>query len=177
MDNLKGRRSTLAMLGLGLSGMTLSRPALADDYPSKSVRLYVGTPAGGLGDVLARALGQDLTTSMRQTFFVENKVGASGLIAVDAVAKSVPDGYNLLFATDSMIVSNEFIFPKLPYDPERDIRSVALMGRAGLVLVVNPKTGIKSMAEWVARTKPARQRPELQLGRPPAIHCIWPWSS
>lgn len=126
----------------------------------------VGNPAGGLGDVLARAVAQGLSDSTRQSFYVENKAGASGILAADTVAKAPSDGYTLLLATDGMIVVNQFVFPKMPYNPNKDLQSVALIGRATLVLVVNPDCGIKTIDEFIKQTKLKSNKLNYSSGGP-----------
>jgi tripartite-type tricarboxylate transporter receptor subunit TctC len=151
------RRQAVGRLGAvaaaGLLGLLGTRNAFAQSYPSRPVRLLVGSPAGGLADVIARATAQKLGDALGQAFIVDNKPGASGVIATDALAKSAPDGYTLFVTPDSMIVVNQFVYPKLPYDPNKDIVPVALIGKATLVLVANPSLGVKTAAEFIAHAK------------------------
>lgn len=162
---LNRRGAGLRMAAFAAAALTPWQ-AFAQSYPNKPVRMLVGNPAGGLGDVVARAVAQGLGDSTRQPFVVENKAGASGILATDTVAKASPDGYNLLLATDGMIVVNQFVFPKLPYDPNKDLQSVALIGRATLVLVVNPTTGIKTADEFLRQTRVRSNRLNYSSGGP-----------
>jgi len=131
----------------------LAWPAAAQDaYPSKPVRFVLPFPAGGPADVLARAYAQKLAEHWGKAVIVENRVGATGTIGVDAVVKSPPDGYTLLFTVDLPIVMAPALF-KPPYDPKRDLVPVAAVSEGANMLVVHPSTGIQSLAELVAAAK------------------------
>ena len=149
------RRTKRALLLGSLSALALAGATrvAAQDYPQRPVKMLVGTPAGGLADVLARHVGQQLGVRLGQPFIVDNKAGASGLIAIDAMVKSAPDGHTLVTATDTMMVVNQFVYPKLPYDPDKDTRAVALLGKATLVLVAHPSLGVKSAEDFFALAK------------------------
>lgn len=150
------RRHTLsALLAVTLSTVA-GRPALAQRFPNKPFRIVVGSPPGALGDVLSRLLGQKLSEATGQPAVVDNRPGASGSIAADLVAKAQADGHTLLIAPDSVVVVNPFVFPKLTYNPAKDFRSVALLGKATLVLVVSPALGVRTLQAFVklARSKP-----------------------
>lgn len=134
----------------------LAPAAQADTYPSKPIRLVVGSPPGALGDVLARVSAQHVGSGLGQPIVVDNKPGASLAIAADTVAKAPADGYTLLIAPDSATVVNPFLYPKLPYDPVKDFRAVGLIGKASLVLVVANGLKIGTVEELVqaAKAKP-----------------------
>jgi tripartite-type tricarboxylate transporter receptor subunit TctC len=127
--------------------------AQAQTYPTKPVRLVVGSPPGALGDVLARMTAQHVGDQMGQPMVVDNKPGASLAIAADTVAKAPGDGYTLLIAPDSATVVNPFVYPRLPYNPTRDFQSVALVGKATLVLVVANSLNVNSVPAFVQAAK------------------------
>lgn len=127
--------------------------ALAQKFPARPIKVVVGSPPGALGDVLSRAIAQKLSDGLGQPGIVDNRAGAAGGIAADYVAKSPGDGYTLLLAPDAVMVVNPFVYPKLPYEPMKDFRSVALLGKATLVLLVSPQLKVKSMKEFIALAK------------------------
>ena len=112
--------------------------AQAQSFPSKPIRMVVPYTAGGPADLLVRALGQKLTDAWRQQVIVENKPGANEIIAAQDVAKSPPDGYNWLLASDAVYALNPFLYSKLPYDPAKDFAPVARIVTANLMLVARP---------------------------------------
>src|SRR5688572_8675091 len=126
--------------------------AIAQPYPAKPVRLIVGPGPGSGTDVVARAIALRLTERVGQSVLVDNRVGAGGTIAVATVAKSPPDGYTLLFVSGSLVI-HPAIYRKLPYDVERDLVPIALVGVVPQVLVVHPSLPAKNMREFVALAK------------------------
>jgi tripartite-type tricarboxylate transporter receptor subunit TctC len=130
----------------------LSFAASAQPYPAKPVRLIVGPGPGSGTDVVARAIALRLTERVGQSVLVDNRVGAGGTIAVATVAKSAPDGYTLLFVSGSLVI-HPAIYRKLPYDVERDLVPIALVGVVPQVLVVHPSLPAKNMREFVALAK------------------------
>lgn len=129
----------------------------AAGYPSKSVKIIVGYAAGGATDVHARILAEGLTKLLGQTFYVENRPGATGVIAADQVAKSAPDGYTLMVATSGALAIPQN-FGKLPYDPVKDFIPVAQITTNDLVLVVNNNFPAKNFAEFVQVLKANPQK-------------------
>ena len=125
----------------------------AQDYPNRPVRLIVPSAAGGAPDVFARVVGQRLSEAMGQQFIVENRPGAGGISASEAVAKAVPDGYTLLVPDIPQLAINPFMFSKLPYDPQKDFAPVSLIASIPLFLVVQPSAQINSVAELVAAAR------------------------
>jgi tripartite-type tricarboxylate transporter receptor subunit TctC len=103
----------------------LAAPAAAETYPTRAIKLLVPIPPGGAPDVAARLIGRYLSEALGQPVVIENRTGANGNIAADAVAKSDPDGYTLLLGADSGIVINPHVYSKLPFDPLRDLVPVA----------------------------------------------------
>ncbi len=133
----------------------LSFQAQSQTYPNKPVKLVVGFPPGGMADIVARELGERLSMVWKQSVIVENRPGASGTIAADAIAKANPDGYSLLvILTNHVVVAA--IRPKLPYDSFKDFAPVSLVGDSPLVLMANPKLPVNSLAQLVslAKSKP-----------------------
>ncbi|MBO9650190.1 MAG: tripartite tricarboxylate transporter substrate binding protein [Variovorax sp.] len=119
----------------------------AQTYPSKPIRLVVPFPAGGATDVLARVIGEKMAASMGQPVIVDNKAGAAGIIGTDAVAKAAPDGYTIVLSLSNSLLTNQFLYAKLPYDTERDLTLVYQIAAAPLVLVVSPSVPVKTGPE------------------------------
>lgn len=127
--------------------------AHADDYPAKAVRVLVPNTAGSAADVVARQVGHRLTQAWKQGLVVENKAGAGGIVAADAVAKSAPDGYTLLLGADGPITILPSLSVPLPYQPKRDLVPVISLGETDFVLVANPKAGFKTLQDFVLAAK------------------------
>ena len=127
--------------------------ALAQPYPNKPLRIIVPFAPGGATDLIARAVGQKLTDSLGQPVVVENRTGASGMIGADLVAKAPPDGYTLLMASTAEIAINPSLYPKMAYDPAKDLAPVTLAGITPLILVVNPNSPARSVQDLVAQAK------------------------
>ena len=140
-------RRTVIACGLALA---MSPAAFAQgDYPSKPITFVVPFAAGSATDQLARALGQAITERTKQPVVVENKGGASGMIAAQAVAKAAPDGYTVLITTNTTHAANEHLYKKLSYDPVKDFTPITGLGKGGQVLVVPANSPYKSVAELV----------------------------
>jgi len=167
--NLQGlhqatRRPWLGAALLGAVILVTAPAHAAEAYPSKPIRLVVPFPAGGGTDIIARAIGQQLTESRHWTVVVDNKPGAGGNLGVDAAAKAAPDGYTLVLGQTSNLAINPALYAKLPYDPVKDLKPVALAATAPLVIVVPNQSKYKSLAEVLAA---ARQTPgALVFGTP-----------
>jgi len=157
------RRHVLATVAAGLV-LTMAGAACAQEsvYPAKAITFIVPFAAGSATDQLARALGQSVTTETSQPVVVDNKAGASGMIAAQAAAKAAPDGYTVLITTNTTQAANEHLYKKLPYDPVKDFAPVTGLGKGGQVLVVNSGAPYKTVAELLAA---ARQNPgKLSFG-------------
>jgi tripartite-type tricarboxylate transporter receptor subunit TctC len=125
------------------------------DYPRKPITLVVGFTAGGISDVLARALATRLSTQMGQPVLVENRAGAGTIIAGEYVAKAAPDGYTLWLQDMSTHAVNVALYPKLPYDSIKDFTPITLVASTPLILVVHPSLQVKTLADL---TRVARAR-------------------
>ena len=148
MNSGKLFRAMLVGLGLLLGSSTL----LAQSFPSKPVRIIVPAPPGGAIDIIARLLGERLTPMWGQSVLVENKPGGSQIIGTDAVAKSAPDGYNLVIVVSSHAV-NPVLFKTLPYDSMKDFSFVVQTHVVPLLLAVAPSLPIKTIPELLAYAK------------------------
>ncbi|MGZ8265634.1 MAG: Bug family tripartite tricarboxylate transporter substrate binding protein [Burkholderiales bacterium] len=127
--------------------------AHAQDYPSRPVRLVIPWPPGGITDVIARGLGAALSESLGQQVIPDNRPGAAGTLGVAIAAKANPDGYTLLMTDVPSHAISASLYTSLSYDPLKDVEPVALPSRSPLVLVVNPKLGIKSIQQLISEAK------------------------
>jgi tripartite-type tricarboxylate transporter receptor subunit TctC len=123
--------------------------AIAQSYPERSVRIMVPIPPGGAPDIAARLIGQQLSEVLGQPVVIENRSGANGNIAADAVAKSPPDGYTLLLGADSGITINPHVYAKMPFDPLKDLLPVASVASNQFLLAINPKVPAKTLPEFI----------------------------
>lgn len=122
-------------------------------YPTKPIRLVVPFTPGGTTDILARAIGQELTKAWGQAVIVDNVPGAGGSLGADKAAKASPDGYTLLMGHIGTLAVNPSLYPALPYDPVKSFVPVAWVARVPNVLVVNPQVAARSVKELVALAK------------------------
>lgn len=150
MTPIFSRRAALAGLALCLAGTV---PALADTYPSKSIRFVVPFAAGSATDTLARVLGQSVSSQLGQPVVVENVPGANGQIAASQVARAAPDGYTVLVTSNSTHAANQSLVKKLTYDHVKDFEPITKLGTITLALVVNPKVPAKTTQELIAYAK------------------------
>jgi tripartite-type tricarboxylate transporter receptor subunit TctC len=139
-----------ALLAAPLGSPTL---AAAADYPSRPVTLVVAFTPGGPSDVLARIVGKKMGELLNQTFVVENRPGAGGNIAADAVAHANHDGYTLLMGNNSILATNETLYKHLTYSPQKDFLPITLIGTQANILVVNPEVPAHSVKELIALAK------------------------
>ena len=145
------------MVLAAIAGSFITESVQAQSWPQKPVKVLVGFSAGGNIDNLARLTCQRLSDVFKQQFVVENRVGANGTIAAEAVVRSAPDGYTLFWAGTGTIS----IFPamgKPPYDTVKDFAPVSLIGTSPQVLIVNPKLPINNVKEFVAYVKAQPQK-------------------
>ncbi|MFZ4408282.1 MAG: Bug family tripartite tricarboxylate transporter substrate binding protein [Paracraurococcus sp.] len=135
------------LLGAALAGPTLAAPALAQE--ARPIRLVIAFPAGGPTDVIGRLVGEKMGRALGQTLVIENRGGANGNIAAEAVARAEADGSVLLYNTSSIAISRA-LYRRLGYDLLRDLAPVALTASAPSLLVVNPALPVRSPAEFIA---------------------------
>ncbi len=143
------RRHLLACAALTL----LASNAYAQAYPAKPITFVVPFAAGSATDQLARALGQAVGADSKQAVVIDNKAGASGMLAAQAVARAPADGYTVLITTNTTHAANEHLYKKLPYDPVKDFAPVTALGTGGQVLVVNASAPYKNVAELLAQAR------------------------
>ncbi len=136
-----------------IAAAIVAGPVSAQNYPAKPIRIVVSTSAGGVTDLTARILGNSITAKTGQTVVIDNRAGAGGNIAMDAVSKSAPDGYTLGVANTGNIVINPYLYRHMPYDPLNDLVPVAPIGMVPLFLIVNAKVPAKNLQEFVAYAK------------------------
>ncbi len=130
--------------------------AYAQAYPSKAVRIIVPFGAGGGTDIQARLLSKNFYDSMKQTFIVDNRSGAGGLIGAEIAVESPPDGHTILFTTASLSVNVTLYAKRIKFDPLKDLEPISWISSAPLVLVVHPSVPVKSVKELVALAKQAK---------------------
>ncbi len=146
------RRKFLHLAAGAAALPAVSRTASAQTYPSRPVRWIVPYPPGGATDIPARLIGQYLSERLGQQFVIENRTGAGANIGTEAVVRSPPDGYTLLFISTANMI-NATYYTKLPFNFMRDIAPVAGLLRVPIVLVVNPSVPAKTVAEFIAYAK------------------------
>jgi len=141
--------------GLLAALLVVAWPLSGHAYPEKIIKIVVGSAPGGGLDILARAVAQELTTRWGKSVIVENRAGASGLIAAEAVANAAPDGYTWLAVTDQIYLSNRFAFKQLPYDPDR-FANISIIAQADQFVLAAPDVPANSIRELVSldREKP-----------------------
>jgi tripartite-type tricarboxylate transporter receptor subunit TctC len=141
----------LALTGLSAQLLLLG-PVSAADYPSRPIKLLVGASAGGTTDTMARTIAEPLSRLFGQPVLVENRPGAGGNLAAEAVARSNPDGYTLLVSFTSHTI-NATLYPKLPFDPVADFTPIAMISTVPSLLVGNPKIPAQNLRELIALAK------------------------
>lgn len=147
------RRQALLQTAGALAAFSWGQAAQAQgSYPAKPVHFVVGYPAGGAVDIVGRTVGQAMATVLGQPVIVDNKPGAGSNIAIKSVIDSPADGYNLLVAANAL-AANMALYQPAPFDAERDLAPVGLIGRVPVVLAVNPTAGIDSLAQLLKTAK------------------------
>jgi tripartite-type tricarboxylate transporter receptor subunit TctC len=137
---------------LALAAALLAAPCLAQDYPTRPVRIIVPFGAGGPADVTARLLGNILQEKFGQPFVIENRTGAGGVIGTVEAAKAPPDGYTLLMMSNTQ-TANESLMPQRNYELMRDLAPIAPVNYSDLVIVVHPQVPAKTLQEFIALAK------------------------
>jgi tripartite-type tricarboxylate transporter receptor subunit TctC len=141
-----------ARFAFALSVMAAATAA-AQDYPAQPIRLIVPGPAGVGVDLDARPIAQKMAEFLRQPIVIENRPAAGGIVAMEMTAKAAPDGYTLIVAGSGPLASFQYLYRKLPYDPERDFVPISLMQVLPAVLTVHPSLGANSVQELIAMAK------------------------
>ena len=127
--------------------------AMAQPYPAKPVRLIVSYPPGGTSDIVARALAQSMGARLKQSFIVENRAGAGGMIGTDFVAKSPPDGYTVLIAASGPIAYLPALSPSLPYDIRKDFDTIGNIVTVPNLMIVSAASSIKAIQDLITAAK------------------------
>ncbi len=143
-------RLTAALLGTAV--ILLAQGAFAQAFPSKPIRMVMAYPPGGSSDILARPIANEMSKSMGQQVLIEYKPGAGSTIGADYVAKSAPDGYNMVMLLAAHAI-NATLVPKLPYDTVKDFSSITLAATLPLVVVVNAQSNIHTIQDLIAAAK------------------------
>lgn len=146
-------RSVLAVVLVVAFGVVAAQAQAADDYPARTVRIITITPPGGTADVLARLLAAKLQERLGGTFVVENRPGASGALASNAVAKSTADGYTLLFSAINALSIMPNLVKTMQYDPQKDLAPISLISYSPNLLLANPAFPAKTVPELIALLK------------------------
>ena len=153
------RRSSALMIALGAIGFAGALPAAQQEaYPTKPIRFIAPFPPGGTSDIVARIAAQKLGDALGKQVLVDNRGGASGTIGYELGAKAPPDGYTLLLTSMGGLVTNQFLYRKLPFDPLKDYAHISQLATAGQILVVHPSVQAQSVQDLVvlARAKPGQ---------------------
>jgi len=163
------RRSALRTLGAGAAALAL--PALAA-WPERPIKIVVSFPAGGASDIVARVLAEQLARKLGQAVVVDNRPGAGGSVGGLAVTQAAPDGYTLLLANSTPLSIGPFALEKQPYDPALGFSHIALIGTAPCVVMANPQTQLKTMAD-IEKQARASGRLDFGSGGPASIGHIY----
>ncbi|MBR0654243.1 Bug family tripartite tricarboxylate transporter substrate binding protein [Plastoroseomonas arctica] len=131
----------------------LATAAHADTWPDRPVRMIIPWPPGGGNDIVGRIVSERLAHALSRPVVVENRGGSNGVIGAEVVAKSRPDGYTLMFHSVTSHVVNPVVYPRLPYDTERDFIAASILGYSALAIIVNPGLGIRTLPELIARIR------------------------
>jgi len=142
------QRRSFLQTTLGAVG-ALATPAFAQSWPSRPIKLVVPFPPGSSPDIIARLIGEPLGQALGQAVVVDNRPGAGGNVGTAAVAKAAPDGYTFLFTIQGPLVTAPLLSKTLNYDPAKDLTPVTLVATSPNVLVVDPKLGANSLADFV----------------------------
>ena len=158
------RRHFIAAGTTALALPFVARSASAQGtWPSRQIRMICSYPAGGQTDLLARAYGEFISKQVGKTVVVENKPGASGAIGTAEVARAEPDGHTVLCSISTTYIMNRVVMKNPGYDMDKDLTLVSVIPGAGLLLVANPKTGVKTLEDFVALPpSPLEEREKLE---------------
>jgi tripartite-type tricarboxylate transporter receptor subunit TctC len=161
--NVIGKHSSyfagILFAGVALGCTVWSEGAVAQAYPNRLIKLVVPYVAGGPSDMVARAIADKLSLSLRQPVVIENRPGAGGSIGTEVVAKAAPDGYTLGLVVNTTLTVNPSLYKNLPFDSDRDITPLSIVATAGQMLIVHPSVPVRSVTEFVAFAKSAAKEP------------------
>lgn len=143
----------LKWLSVFIMASALAFGARGQEFPSHPIKIVVPFAPGGSTDVMARIVAEGLATRLKQQAVVDNRTGAGGTIGADAVAKSPPDGYTLVMGSIGTHATNSLIYPRMPYDTEKDFEPITQVAAVSLVLVVHPSVPAKSVTELIELLK------------------------
>lgn len=147
---MQKRKYFLALFGCAV--FATAHLAAAQNFPTRPVKLVVPTTASGLVDILGRGIAQELTKIWDQPVIVDNRPGANSIVGTEAVAKSAPDGYTILLTT-SALAANQYLYSKLPYDPEKDLIPAVGLAAGWMVLVTSESSPPNTLKELIALAK------------------------
>ncbi len=164
---------SLCRLILAATAACWLAPASAQStYPDHTIRILVGIPPGGAPDVVARLIGRYLSEAVGQPVVIENRTGANGNIAGEAVARAAPDGYTLLLGADSGIVINPHIYSSMRFDPTKELVPISSVATNQFVLAVNPKLPVKTLPEFIEYARKADPPLAFASGGPGSQHSM-----
>ena len=153
-----------------LSAHAQMPPTTAPAWPAKPIRVIVPFPSGGTSDILARLIGQKLTEAWGQQILVDSRAGANGSIGTDIVVRAPPDGYTFLLTDVGGLMISPSVYPKLPYDPIRDLAPVSMVSYSPHLLAAHPSVPAKNMAELIALAKKNPGKLNFPTGLGSATH-------
>jgi tripartite-type tricarboxylate transporter receptor subunit TctC len=139
----------LIKAALCLAAITVGRPALAQDYPNRPITFVVPYAAGGTTDVLARIIGKGMGADLGQTIIIENAGGAGGTVGTQRVVRAEPDGYTLTFGNMGSLAANVSLYPKLSFDPRKDLAPIGVVANVPMVLSVSKKSGVRDVGGFL----------------------------
>ena len=164
---LSALRTGMALAGGAITSLALLSPvpvSAADEWPTRPIRIVIPFAAGGTTDLLGRLVAEGLTKSLGQSVIVENKGGAGGNLGAAEVARAQPDGYTLMMGTPGPLAINPYVYANMPFRPEKDFTAVSYVANVPNVILTNPATGFKNIADLLAA---AKARPgQLNWGTP-----------
>lgn len=149
----KTTRRTFIAMGLSSFVVPLSAAHAVTRYPDRTIQLVVGFPAGQASDVGARLMARQMSDGLKRTIYVDNKAGASGIIAHQFVKNAQPDGYTLLYGSTGTLAINPALYKKLPYDPAKDFAPVVLLNRSPMFLVAAASVPVSNVQEMISYAK------------------------
>ncbi len=144
--------------------LTFCSNAYAQSFPAKQINIIVPSSPGASSDMIARMIGQTITSQTKAATIIEDKPGANGIIGVQAVLNQPADGHTLLFTTSSAIVFNKYLIKALPYDPQKDLVPIGLMAQGAMMFGIHPKLPFKNMREFVTYAKNNPQKLNFGYG-------------